>query len=233
MNENENKTTTWSKVGAESSRDKKNLKINEHRPTAVPKVKMKAADVLATVNDMVGKHDQRIENLLQTVERSADRSRQTIDAAVHSIEQTKTDIINQVPKELKITHVFDEEDRRHLDNMRDTMATAEYTLEQAVKQSAVVAKMELKNVSAAAAKNISNEVSDFKTWCSRWLYWVVGLASAALCLAVLSIYLGVKLYSANKQIEKMERNMWEYKQLQQFKADNPKTFRQWENKQYR
>ena len=58
---------------------------------------MKAADVLATVNDMVGKHDQRIENLLQTVERSADRSRQTIDAAVHSIEQTKTDIINQVP----------------------------------------------------------------------------------------------------------------------------------------
>ena len=117
--------------------------------------------------------------------------------------------------------------------MRDTMATAEYTLEQAVKQSAVVAKMELKNVSAAAAKNISNEVSDFKIWCSRWLYWVVGLASAALCLAVLSIYLGVKLYSANKQIEKMERNMWEYKQLQQFKADNPKTFRQWENKQYR
>lgn len=177
---------------------------------------MKAADVLATVNDMVSKHDQRIENLLQTVQRSADSSRQAIETAVHSIEQTKTDIINQVPKELKVTHVFDKEDRIHLDNMRDTMATAEYTLEQAVKQSAVVAKEELKNVSAAAAKNISNEVSDFKTWCSRWLYWVVGLASAALCLAVLSIYLGVKLYSANKQIEtdaeektKME---WEYKQ---------------------
>lgn len=222
MNENENKTTTWSKVGAESSRDKKDLKINEHRPTAVPKVKMKAADVLATVNDMVSKHDQRIENLLQNV-----------DAAVHSIEQTKKDIINQVPKEIKVTHVFDEEDRRHLDNMRDTMATAEYTLEQAVKQSAVVAKKELKNVSADAAKNISNEVSNFKTWCSRWLYWVVGLASATLCLAVLSIYLGVKLYSANKQIETVERNMWEYKQLQRFKADNPKTFRQWEDRQYR
>ena len=198
------------------------MKINEHRPTAVPKVKMKAADVLATVNDMVSKHDQRIENLLQNV-----------DAAVHSIEQTKKDIINQVPKEIKITHVFDEEDRRHLDNMRDTMATAEYTLEQAVKQSAVVAKKELKNVSADAAKNISNEVSNFKTWCSRWLYWVVGLASATLCLAVLSIYLGVKLYSANKQIETVERNMWEYKQLQRFKADNPKTFRQWEDRQYR
>ena len=198
------------------------MKINEHRPTAVPKVKMKAADVLATVNDMVSKHDQRIENLLQNV-----------DAAVHSIEQTKKDIINQVPKEIKVTHVFDEEDRRHLDNMRDTMATAEYTLEQAVKQSAVVAKKELKNVSADAAKNISNEVSNFKTWCSRWLYWVVGLASATLCLAVLSIYLGVKLYSANKQIETVERNMWEYKQLQRFKADNPKTFRQWEDRQYR
>lgn len=198
------------------------MKINEHRPTAVPKVKMKAADVLATVNDMVSKHDQRIENLLQNV-----------DAAVHSIEQTKKDIINQVPKEIKVTHVFDEEDRRHLDNMRDTMATAEYTIEQAVKQSAVVAKKELKNVSADAAKNISNEVSNFKTWCSRWLYWVVGLASATLCLAVLSIYLGVKLYSANKQIETVERNMWEYKQLQRFKADNPKTFRQWEDRQYR
>ena len=198
------------------------MKINEHRPTAVPKVKMKAADVLATVNAMVSKHDQRIENLLQNV-----------DAAVHSIEQTKKDIINQVPKEIKVTHVFDEEDRRHLDSMRDTMATAEYTLEQAVKQSAIVAKKELKNVSADAVKNISNEVSNFKAWCSRWLYWVVGLASATLCLAVLSIYLGVKLYSANKQIETVERNMWEYKQLQRFKADNPKTFRQWEDRQYR
>lgn len=198
---------------------------------------MKAADVLATVNDMVGKHDQRIENLLQTVQRSADSSRQTIDAAVRNIEQTKTDIINQVPKELKVTHVFDEEDRRHLDNMRDTMATAEYTLEQAVKQSAVVAKEELKNVSANAAKNISNEVSDFKTWCSRWLIWVVISASAAVCLAVLSISLGVKYYKADKQAEQatseVQRLQWELRELQRFKADNPKTFQQWEHRRYR
>lgn len=233
---NETTTRTSSKDGGKFSRDKK---INEYRPTAVPKVKMAAADVLATVNDTIVKHDQRIDMLLQRMEEYHSKNMQHIEGAVQRIEGAKSDIISQVPKKIDVTHVFSHEDKEHLDNMRYYVSMADENIAKATTSAANSAKEVLQGASVKAVKRLNDEVGGFKKWCERWLWWFVAVASAAVCLAVLSIWLAVKLYKANDQIEaarqeaaEVNRMQYEYKRLQRFKNDNPKTWEQWDKKHY-
>lgn len=226
---NETTTRTSSKDGDKSSRDKK---INEYRPTAVPKVKMSAADVLAAVNDTIVKHDQRIDMLLQKMEENHSRNMQHIEGAVQRIEGAKSDIISQVPRKIDITHVFSHEDKEHLDNMRYYVSMADENIAKATTNAANSAKDVLQGATEKAVERLNDEVALFKNWCTRWLWWFVGVASAAVCLAVLSIWLGVKLYRANEQVEAARQEQYEYKRLQRFKNDNPRTWEQWDKKNY-
>jgi hypothetical protein len=210
-------------------------KINEYGPAKVPKVRMGASDVLGVVYD-------KLNETARTAELAAEMSG---DAAAR-VELAARSVIEQVPRKIDIVHVFSPQDREHIESMREVVSVAAPSVSKAIEASAGKAADIISSQARSAGESLSGEVKrasneigrqfdGFKNWCKRWLWRFVGVCVVSVLAVVCMILLGIKSYRATSEADRlrMERDSIREREqvFRKFAEDNPKTFRNWLEKQ--
>lgn len=217
-----------SKERCQSQTGSASRKINEYGPAKVPKVRMGASDVLGVVYD-------KLNETARTAELAAEMSG---DAAAR-VELAARSVIEQVPRKIDIVHVFSPQDREHIESMREVVSVAAPSVRKAIEASAGMAADIIASQARSAGESLTGEVGrqleSFKNWCKRWLWRFVGVCVVSVLAVVCMILLGIKSYRATSEADRlrMERDSIREREqvFRKFAEDNPKTFRNWIEKQ--